>query len=299
MKKILSYMVISLFFSMFLTFEDVSASAVEKLEESEDYSDVQNMSEEILNFINNGPVDISVCRYVTEADIDYDNAVKEYLDTPLVTDDIIEYTEVRKALSESAYMWIIPVRADGYLYEACVARKSDENEQQTGPWKIEGVYVYEPGNLTLLEQLSASLSFNDIDEEEYEFRLVGGVSPIRHPVFIALDDEKVTYMIPARSSSAAMITDSSATRSTSDYKEYNKDSSDKNGFPAYDYEKVITAAKEKSISFGQGSGTPVIDIGKKPIPYELYLAGIVLGIIMIVFISISCRKRKNKEKAVL
>ena len=56
------------------------------------------------------------------------------------------------ALSQSPYMWIVSIRADDILYEACVTRERDENGHQTGPWGVEGVYVYEPGNLTLEEQ---------------------------------------------------------------------------------------------------------------------------------------------------
>ena len=234
-------------------------------------------------------------RQITVEDVDLNNAVKEYLDTPLIENKIIDYAEVMDALSQSPYMWIVSIRADDVLYEACVTRERDENGQQTGPWGVEGVYVYEPGNLTLEEQLNASLEKNEIEMNEYQFFLVGGVAPIRQPLFIALDNEGILYVIPARTSAAALITDSSKTRSNK-YSDEELEPSDLDGFQAYDFKSVIQAAANVPDTFGQGGGSAVIDIGKKSQPIGLYMITAAIVIIFIISVTVFLWRKKLKNK---
>ena len=238
MRKKSRVIVLGLLISMFFIVQDVMAGSIEKLKDSEDYDSIYNIENQIVQFVNNGPTTSSGGRQITVEDVDLNNAVKEYLDTPLIENKIIDYAEVMDALSQSPYMWIVSIRADDVLYEACVTRERDENGQQTGPWGVEGVYVYEPGNLTLEEQLNASLEKNEIEMNEYQFFLVGGVAPIRQPLFIALDNEGILYVIPARTSAAALITDSSKTRSNK-YSDEELEPSDLDGFQAYDFKSVI------------------------------------------------------------
>lgn len=295
MKRKSRIIVLGLLISMLFIVQDVMAGQIEKLKDSEDYDSIYNLESQIVQFVNNGPTTSSGGRQITIDDVDIDNAVKEYLDTPLIEDKIIDYDEVMNALSQSPYMWIVSIRADDILYEACVTRERDENGHQTGPWGVEGVYVYEPGNLTLEEQLNASLEKNEIGMDEYKFLLVGGVAPIRQPLFIALDNEKILYVIPARTSAAAMITDSSKTRSNM-YADEELEPSDPDGFQAYDFKSVMQAAANVPDAIGQGGGAAVIDIGKKPQSIGLYMIIAAVVIILIIFVTVLFRRNKSKYK---
>ena len=295
MRKKSRVIVLGLLISMFFIVQDVMAGSIEKLKDSEDYDSIYNIENQIVQFVNNGPTTSSGGRQITVEDVDLNNAVKEYLDTPLIENKIIDYAEVMDALSQSPYMWIVSIRADDVLYEACVTRERDENGQQTGPWGVEGVYVYEPGNLTLEEQLNASLEKNEIEMNEYQFFLVGGVAPIRQPLFIALDNEGILYVIPARTSAAALITDSSKTRSNK-YSDEELEPSDLDGFQAYDFKSVIQAAANVPDTFGQGGGSAVIDIGKKSQPIGLYMITAAIVIIFIISVTVFLWSKKLKNK---
>lgn len=295
MRKKSRVIVLGLLISMFFIVQDVKAGSIEKLKDSEDYDSIYNIENQIVQFVNNGPTTSSGGRQITVEDVDLNNAVKEYLDTPLIENKIIDYAEVMDALSQSSYMWIVSIRADDVLYEACVTRERDENGQQTGPWGVEGVYVYEPGNLTLEEQLNASLEKNEIEMNEYQFFLVGGVAPIRQPLFIALDNEGILYVIPARTSAAALITDSSKTRSNK-YSDEELEPSDLDGFQAYDFKSVIQAAANVPDTFGQGGGSAVIDIGKKSQPIGLYMITVAIVIIFIISVTVFLWRKKLKNK---
>ena len=143
------------------------------------------------------------------------------------------------------------------------------------------MYVYEPGNLTLEEQLNASLEKTKLELMHIDF-LVGGVAPIRQPLFMALDNERILYVIPARTSAAAMITDSSKTRSNI-YSDEELEPSDPDGFQAYDFKSVMQAAANVPDTFGQGGGSAVIDIGKKSQPIAQYVITASAVIVFIIF----------------
>lgn len=298
MQKKSRVIVLGLMISMFFIVKDVMAGSIEKLKDSEDYDSMYNIESQIVQFVNNGPTTSSGGRQITFEDVDLNNAVKEYLDTPLIENKIINYAEVMDALSQSPYMWIVSIRADDVLYEACVTRERDENGQQTGPWEVEGVYGYEPGNLTLEEQLNASLEKNEIEMNDYQFFLVGGVSPIRQPLFIALDNEEILYVIPARTSAAAMITDSSKTRRNI-YSDEELEPSDPDGFQAYNFKSVMQAAANVPDTFGQGGESAVIDIGKKSQPIGLYMITAAVVIIFIISVTVFLWRKKLKNKFIL
>ena len=295
MKKNSRVIILGVLISIFFIAQDVMADSIEKLKDSEDYDSIYNIESQIVQFVNNGPTTSSGGRQITIEDVDLDNAVKEYLDTPLIENKLIDYAEVMDALNKSPYMWIVSIRADEVLYEACVTRERDENGQQTGPWGVEGVYVYEPGNLTLEEQLNASLEKNEIGINAYQLFLVGGVAPIRQPLFMALDNERILYVIPARTSAAAMITDSSKTRSNI-YSDEELEPSDPDGFQAYDFKSVMQAAANVPDTFGQGGGSAVIDIGKKSQPIAQYVITASAVIVFIIFGVIFLRRKKFKNK---
>ena len=97
----------------------VSASTFETLPDSGDYEKIVALADEIVSSTNGGPVYDPFSEGVTVDDIDFDNALKEYIDTPLFTSELLSVSEVETALEESDYIWIVPIKAYGHLYEAC------------------------------------------------------------------------------------------------------------------------------------------------------------------------------------
>ena len=83
MQKKSRVIVLGLMISMFFIVKDVMAGSIEKLKDSEDYDSMYNIESQIVQFVNNGPTTSSGGRQITVEDVDLNNAVKEYLDTPL------------------------------------------------------------------------------------------------------------------------------------------------------------------------------------------------------------------------
>lgn len=147
----------------------VSASTFETLPDSGDYEKIVALADEIVSSTNGGPVYDPFSEGVTVDDIDFDNALKEYIDTPLFTSELLSVSEVETALEESDYIWIVPIKAYGHLYEACAVRADGEDGQPSDAWHISGTRGYENDNTpTYIEQLKTSLAANpDVAWEDY------------------------------------------------------------------------------------------------------------------------------------
>ena len=209
MRKILKIFVC--FIGIMISASTVSASKLEILSESEDYEKIVELADEIVSVTNGGPVEDPFEEGIRVSDIDFDNALKEYIDTQLLTSELLSVSEVESALEQSDYIWIIPIRAYGHLYEACAVRANGEDGQPIDQWHISGARGYELDDTpTYIEQLNISLAANpDIVWDNYKFRLVGGVDPIRFPVWITFTETQMEYLIPGREDAAACLTDSS------------------------------------------------------------------------------------------
>ncbi len=247
----------------------VSASAFETLPESGDYEKIVALADEIVSFTNGGPVDDPFSEGVTVEDIDFENALKEYIDTPLFTSELLSVSEVETALAESDYIWIVPIKAYGHLYEACAVRANGEDGQPIDEWHISGTRGYENDNApTYIEQLKISLAANpDIAWEDYQFHLVGGAEPIRFPVWIAMNEKSVEYLIPGRADAAGCLTDSSKTESAdADYV-----SAEQTSFPIYSYPAVMAAAMDSAyieMEDSLGGTSSVLDVASQPGKYQ-------------------------------
>ena len=114
----------------------VSASTFETLPDSGDYEKIVALADEIVSSTNGGPVYDPFSEGVTVDDIDFDNALKEYIDTPLFTSELLSVSEAETALEESDYIWIVPIKAYGHLYEACAVRADGEDGQPSDAWHI-------------------------------------------------------------------------------------------------------------------------------------------------------------------
>lgn len=82
----------------------VSASAFETLPDSGDYEKIAALADEIVSLTNGGPVYDPFSEGVMVDDIDFENALKEYIDTPLFTSELLSVSEVETALAESDYI---------------------------------------------------------------------------------------------------------------------------------------------------------------------------------------------------
>lgn len=245
----------------------VSASAFETLQDSEDYEKIAALADEIVSFTNGGPVYDPFSEGVTVDDIDFENALKEYIDTPLFTSELLSVSEVEIALAESDYIWIVPIKAYGHLYEACAVRSNGEDGHPVDEWHISGTRGYEKDNTpTYIEQLKNSLAANpDISWEDYQFRLVGGADPIRFPVWIAMNEKSVEYLIPGREDAAGCLTDSSKTENADDA------SAEQTAFPAYSYPAVMAAAADSTyieMEDSLGGTSQVLDVAAQPGKYQ-------------------------------
>lgn len=76
----------------------VSASTFETLPDSGDYEKIVALADESVSSTNGGPVYDPFSEGVTVDDIDFDNALKEYIDTPLFTSELLSVSEVETAL---------------------------------------------------------------------------------------------------------------------------------------------------------------------------------------------------------
>lgn len=134
-------------------------------------------------------------------------------------------------------------------------------------WECKIIYCYEQGALTLQEQFDKTLERNAIDPREFNFILAGGIDAIQEPVYLALKNSKVEYMLPARESTAFRITESSEGEKSvySDEK-----LNEAEGFQEYAYRKAADAIRSMDsspINIGAGNGT-IIDIGKTNVSFD-------------------------------
>ena len=284
MRKILKIFVC--FIGIMISASTVSASKLEILSESEDYEKIVELADEIVSVTNGGPVEDPFEEGIRVSDIDFDNALKEYIDTPLLTSELLSVSEVESALEQSDYIWIIPIRAYGHLYEACAVRANGEDGQPIDQWHISGARGYELDDTpTYIEQLNISLAANpDIVWDNYKFRLVGGVDPIvgaslsrRHAgmrwFWITLNETQVEYLIPGREDAAACLTDSS------EIAEYRLDGEEE--FHAYSYAAVVAAVADSSYietDDAQGGTNIVLDVANQPVKHQNKMLVIILGI---------------------
>ena len=273
MRKILKIFVC--FIGIMISASTVSASKLEILSESEDYEKIVELADEIVSVTNGGPVEDPFEEELHVSDIDFDNAFTEYIDTPLLTSELLSVSEVESALEQSDYIWIIPIRAYGHLYEACAVRANGEDGQPIDQWHISGARGYELDDTpTYIEQLNISLAANpDIVWDNYKFRLVGGVDPIRFPVWITFTETQMEYLIPGREDAAACLTDSS---------EIAEDRLDgEEEFHAYSYAAVVAAVADSSYietDDAQGGTNIVLDVANQPVKHQNKMLVIILGI---------------------
>ena len=104
MRKILKIFVC--FIGIMISASTVSASKLEILSESEDYEKIVALADEIVSVTNGGPVEDPFEEGIRVSDIDFDNALKEYMDTPLLTSEL---------LSTTIYLWLISLTASKEL----------------------------------------------------------------------------------------------------------------------------------------------------------------------------------------
>ncbi len=276
----------------------VSASTFETLPDSGDYEKIVALADEIVSATNGGPVYDPFSEGVTVDDIDFDNALKEYIDTPLFTSELLSVSKVETALAESDYIWIVPIKAYGHLYEACAVRADGEDGQLVDEWHISGTRGYENDNTpTYIEQLKASLAANpNVAWEDYQFHLVGGADPIRFPVWIAMNEKNVEYLIPGREDAAGCLTDSSQAE-----KNTNDASAAWTAFPAYSYPSVVAAVADSTyieMKDSLGGTSSVLDVAAQPgkyqhkMMYHILLA--IVGILSVIIVVGAVIRRKRK-----
>ena len=239
MRKILKIFVC--FIGIMISASTVSASKLEILSESEDYEKIVELADEIVSVTNGGPVEDPFEEGIRVSDIDFDNALKEYIDTPLLTSELLSVSEVESALEQSDYIWIIPIRAYGHLYEACAVRANGEDGQPIDQWHISGARGYELDDTpTYIEQLNISLAANpDIVWDNYKFRLTDS-SEIAED---RLDGEEE--------------------------------------FHAYSYAAVVAAVADSSYietDDAQGGTNIVLDVANQPVKHQNKMLVIILGI---------------------
>ena len=102
MRKILKIFVC--FIGIMISASTVSASKLEILSESEDYEKIVELADEIVSVTNGGPVEDPFEEGIRVSDIDFDNALKEYIDTPLLTSELLSVSEVESALEQSNFI---------------------------------------------------------------------------------------------------------------------------------------------------------------------------------------------------
>lgn len=279
---------ISVFLLVFVNTYTVFAGKLETLSESGDYEAVKSLANRILEFVNGGPTGELNTRDATVEDIDYDNAVKVYAGLPVLQENCQTLDEAKEIIETNDYVWNVPVKVDGYLFEALVDHLESD-------WACNAVfYGCEQGELTYTEQLDASLEANGISGEEgnYTYIMTNGIPYIQSSVYLIIKDGVFESVIPARGGAAMMMSDSSDKERATKFKQLSAERGAE-VFPSYDYKRVQKSVNDNLEVLrpfvGRLTGVGGIDIGKNVITRQ-YLYVLFLGAGLSIYISGKLRK---------
>ncbi|MDD3339120.1 MAG: hypothetical protein PHS82_09725 [Lachnospiraceae bacterium] len=284
------FLIIAVFVGL-LCCADVQAAELELLRDSPDYKGVLNcedaLLENILLSVNGSSPEIPMDAF-SEEDIHLGDAVVEYLDTPLFEKQCINRQEADELFEQSTYWWILPLRYDGYLLEVCIEQEVNEEGVKSEEWTCGAVYGWDQGRQTTQETLNQCIAANGLENAGYTYKFVGGLMNIQEPVFIAMDDEQIQKIIPAKASSAELF--------QADENQISAYSMNAGGYPAYEYADVMKVNKEPVNNMGSGAaGIDLRPLNEEKGRIWIYIGAAGVVIAMIICCGVFMKKKKNND----
>lgn len=175
-----------------------------------DYPEITELDEEIKGIINSIREDTNLESLPNDYKIDYTKANKIYVDTDIFSLESSKKQDVKEALEEGTYMWLLTLDIENTPYRISISKglPFDESLKETlteeeietikaeeGKWivtaieELEGKSVdYESEIAYILEEINY--------ESNPEVILCGGLRHIRQPVALVMNNEEVELLIP-------------------------------------------------------------------------------------------------------
>lgn len=159
-------------------------------EENPDYEEVTALEDEILQKLEDH-LSSNGANLPDGLTPDYTQAYKVYTDTPILTMDTLNESDLRAALEEGTYFWVIPFPdIEGKSYNIPVCYADDE-------WSVP--YSEECDSAAELSYVSpAEERIQELPEGTYTAVLVGGLRFFSQPVAVVFQDGNAVYLVQSK-----------------------------------------------------------------------------------------------------
>lgn len=182
-----------------------------KLSETDaDYSEIIGLDEKIKQMINSIREDTNTENLPNDYKIDYTKANKIYVDTDIFSLETSKKQEVKEALDEGMYMWLLTLNIDNTAYQINISKGLPLNEslkevlteeeietikEEEGRWIVVAIEIFEGKSINYEATIAKILK--DINyESDVEILLCGGLKHIYQPVALVMNNEEVELLIP-------------------------------------------------------------------------------------------------------
>lgn len=159
-------------------------------EENPDYEEVTALEDDILQKLETH-LSSNGAKLPENLTPDYTQAYKVYTDTPILTMDTLNESDLRAALEEGTYFWVIPFPdIEGKSYNIPVCYADDE-------WSVP--YSEECDSAAELSYVSpAEERIQELPEGTYTAVLVGGLRFFSQPVAVVFQDGNAVYLVQSK-----------------------------------------------------------------------------------------------------
>lgn len=159
-------------------------------EENPDYEEVTALEDDILQKLETH-LSSNGAKLPENLTPDYTQAYKVYTDTPILTMDTLNESDLRTALEEGTYFWVIPFPdIEGKSYNIPVCYADDE-------WSVP--YSEECDSAAELSYVSpAEERIQELPEGTYTAVLVGGLRFFSQPVAVVFQDGNAVYLVQSK-----------------------------------------------------------------------------------------------------
>lgn len=122
----------------------------------------------------------------------YTDAYKLYTNTQILSMDTTDEGEIRTALEDGTYFWIIPFpNINGYSYNVPVFWDGET-------WEVGSIEEYEEGDNPSYAAPAAQ-RIAQLPQGDYTAVLVGGLTHIQQPVAVVFENGEARYIVESRS----------------------------------------------------------------------------------------------------
>lgn len=159
-------------------------------QDNPDYTSVTALEDDILKELRSlAGFDRDIPESLTPS---YADAYKLYTNTQILSMDTTDEGEIRTALEDGTYFWIIPFpNINGYSYNVPVFWDGET-------WDVGYVEEYEEGDNPSYT-VSAAQRIDQLPQGDYTAVLVGGLTHIQQPVAVVFENGEARYIVESRS----------------------------------------------------------------------------------------------------